>query len=157
MPSVLRQWVVDLSLREQGSLIVAVRGCDLTPKFPLQSPERILVSFLRYLICNPADQREVDSEPGCFMITYEKAIQVLGENCEKFKMSCFGHYPEHWVTHIFQAYEILGYQYPCEDIRKYCEKIYLKYVYGLHLNPETKEQMLIRLTEDRVALGNIVS
>jgi hypothetical protein len=38
--SVLQDWVTELPLREQGTLLTSVRGCDLTPKYPLDSQER---------------------------------------------------------------------------------------------------------------------
>lgn len=37
MRSVLRDWVMELPLREQGTLLTCIRGCDLTPKLPLHS------------------------------------------------------------------------------------------------------------------------
>ena len=48
MKSVLQNWVMALPLREQGTLLTAVRGCDLTPKFPLDSLERRLVGSIRF-------------------------------------------------------------------------------------------------------------
>lgn len=57
--SVLQDWVMELPLREQGTLLTIVRGCDLTPKLPLDSIERRLVGALRFAIMIPADPREV--------------------------------------------------------------------------------------------------
>jgi hypothetical protein len=42
--SVLQDWVCNLPLRMQGTLLTAIRGCDLTPKLPLDSTERNLAN-----------------------------------------------------------------------------------------------------------------
>jgi hypothetical protein len=62
MQSVLQDWVMHLPLREQGALVVGTRGCDEAPKLPLDSIERQLTAFLRYLVLVPADIREVGIE-----------------------------------------------------------------------------------------------
>jgi hypothetical protein len=56
MRSVLQDWVMELQLREQGTLLTGIRGCDLTPKIPLDSTERQLVGFLRFLVMVPHDE-----------------------------------------------------------------------------------------------------
>jgi len=43
------------------------------------------------------------------------------------------------------------------DIAMQAINVYNRLVRNLHLNPETKEQMIKRLSEDRIANGNIVS
>jgi hypothetical protein len=47
-------------LRAQGTLLTGARGCDLTPKLPLDSTERQLAGFLRYCCFVPADPREIE-------------------------------------------------------------------------------------------------
>jgi hypothetical protein len=89
MTSVLQPWVADLPLRAQGTLLTCVRGCDLTPKYPLDSTARQLVGALRHAFLVPADPREVDSEPGCFLISKPPM---------DFKASELGHYPWHWLS-----------------------------------------------------------
>jgi hypothetical protein len=79
--SVLQDWVTELPLREQGTLLTSVRGCDLTPKYPLDSQERRVVGFIRYAFMVPADVREVDAEPGAFFVSSVGA----------FRASAFGH------------------------------------------------------------------
>jgi hypothetical protein len=145
---VLQDWVMELPLRAQGTLLTGIRGCDLTPKFPLDSVERRLVSALRYVVLNPADPREVDSEPGCFFSS--KVPRDL-------RGSTVGHYPQHWVSHIMHCAEVVGYCHPDENVRLEWEAVYLTFVEAWHLKPETKEQMIERLTEDRILSGKVVS
>jgi hypothetical protein len=159
MTSVLQPWVMELPLRAQGTLLTAVRGCDLAPKHPLErdpedrgcstgedSPERQLAAFVRYCVLVPADPRETD-HPGAW----------IQSKPPKFKQSQLGHYPLHYVSHLMHAYEIISYLYPQEDIAIEASRVYKRLVEGLHLNPETLEQMLERLNEDRIAKGMVVS
>lgn len=147
MLSVLRPWVMALPLREQGTLIVALRGCDSAPKFPLDSPERRMTAALRWAVCIPADEREVDSEPGCFMLSTPPMDA---------KLSMFEHYPQHWVGHVIHACEVLGYRHPEDEQGSDWLALYRRFVYSLHMRAESKEDMIARLSEDRVAKGTVV-
>jgi hypothetical protein len=139
---------MELPLREQGTLLTVVRGCDLTPKLPLDSNARRLVSCLRYTFLNPADEREVDSEPGTFM------SRKLPPS---FKTSEFGHLPWHWLSHVMHAVEVIGYRHPDHTIRTTYHALYNRMAHSFHLNPESFEQFAARMSEDRIATGEIVS
>lgn len=147
MISVLRDWVQQLPLREQGTLIVALRGCDLAPKYPLDSPERRLTAALRYAVCIPADEREVDSELGCFMISQPPL---------DFKLSMVEQYPLHWVIHIVHACETLAYRHPDAVQASLWNVLYQRAVHSLHMVIEPKEQFIARLSENRIAKGTVV-
>lgn len=145
--SVLQDWVMDLPLREQGTLLTGIRGCDEVPKMPLDSIERQLVGFLRFCVCNPADPREVDI-PGAF---FQSKIT------REWKASELGHYPQHWYSHVMHCFEVIGYRYPKRDVAQQALQIYFRLVWSLHLHPESKEEMIHRLSEDRIASGEVVS
>lgn len=158
--SVLQEWVMDLPLREQGTLLTGVRSCDVSPKVPLcinekhgcstgeASADRQLVAYLRWLIMVPADEREVDYMPGAFMQSEPPA---------DWKPSQFGHYPLHWFSHVMHGFQIVGVRHPEPEIRHKAEQIYLRMVHSLHLNIESDEEMIFRLGEDRIASGTVVS
>lgn len=148
MTSVLQDWVMRLPLREQGALVVGMRGCDDAPKYPLNSTERELTSYLRWCVLVPADMREV-GVPGAF---FKPTPPHDG-----WKQSDLGHYPLHWFTHMMHAFEIVGYRHPNRDIAYHAQVIYRKLVYGLHLVPENRETMIERLSEDRIANNSVVS
>ena len=150
MKSVLQNWVMELPLREQGTLLTAVRGCDLTPKFPLDSLERRLVGSIRFAFLNPADPREVDREPGCFFISEPP-------DPAKEKFSALGHYPLHWLSHVMHAMEIIGYRHPNQSLRYRFHDLYRAMVHSLHLNIEQCSEMISRLSEDRIEKGTVVS
>ena len=146
MKSVLQDWVMGLPLREQGTLLTCVRGCDLAPKLPYDAPERQIVGWLRWVILNPADPREVGIEGAFFQNQFPS-----------FKWSEFGHYPLHWVSHVAHSLEVVGNRHPDKDIAKLAMGSYLSFVHSLHVNPELKEHMIARLSIDRIATGTVVS
>lgn len=153
MSSVLQQWVMELPLREQGTLLTCVRGCDLEPKSWTSrgvsySQGRRLTAFIRWSFMVPADPREVDSQEGAFMMSTPPS---------PFKPSEFGHLPEHWYAHALHALEIIGYRHPSELVRNQGYEMYVAMVHNLHLQPETKEQMIERLSEDRFKTNTVVS
>ena len=153
MKSVLQDWVMELPLREQGTLLTAVRGCDEESKQwsrtgVAYSPGRRLTAFIRWCFMNPADVREVDFEEGAFF---------RSEPPSPFKPSEFGHLPLHWYTHAMHALEIIGYRHPDMMVQGTAAALYGMMVHGLHLNVETRDQMIERLSEDRIIRGTVVS
>lgn len=143
---IVQDWVLKLPGRAQGTLVVATRGCDLMPKHPLDSPGRTITAQLRGVILNHVDPREIDSEPGCFMQSTPP----------KLKLSALEHFPLHWVSHVMHAAEVIGHMHPDPAIAFPWMELYKGFCHSLHVNPETKEQMLTRLCEDRIQKGNIV-
>lgn len=159
MKSVLQDWVMELPLREQGTLLTGIRGCDLAPKNPISNVERYgcstgedtaergLTAFLRWCVMNPADVREVDI-PGAFFQSKPPC---------NWKPSQFGHFPQHWYSHLMHCFEVVGYRHPDEDTATHAQEIYLRMVKNMHLNPESRDGMIERLSEDRIAAGSVVS
>lgn len=152
MSSVLQEWVMALPLREQGTLLTAVRGCDDEPKAWTatgfsDSPGRRITAFIRWCFLNPADPREVDI-PGAF---FQSSPPM------PFKPSEFGHLPEHWYAHVMHALEVIGYRHPGETTAEIARALYRAMVRNLHLEVESKERMIERLSEDRIASGTVVS
>lgn len=153
MRSVLQDWVMELPLRAQGTLLTCIRGCDLASKpmhpeanFPI---ERRLTAYLRWCIAVPADPREVDV-PGAFFCSKLPPSR-------EWKPSLMEHYPLHWYSHVMHSFEVVGYLHPYIQIKDDAFAVYLRLARALHLYPEDKETMMRRLTEDRVEAGTIVS
>ncbi|MEK7155127.1 MAG: hypothetical protein AAB697_03295 [Patescibacteria group bacterium] len=147
--SVVQDWISKLPLREQGTLLTSIRGCDLVPKQPYDSLARQLTAYLRFLVLNPADEREIGIK-GAF---FQREVP----NLSKYKTSELEHLPMHWYSHLMHAFEVCGYRHPRSDYRKSTYNIYFVMCHGLHLSVETKERMITRLSEDRIAKGNVVS
>lgn len=153
MKSVLQDWVMKLPLREQGTLLTCVRGCDNEPKIwtstgVAYSPGRRLTAFIRWCFMVPADIREVDSQEGAFM---------MSQPPNPFKASEFGHLPQHWYSHAMHALEIIGHRHPDSTVSGKALVLYLKMVKNMHLNPETIDEMESRLSEDRIKSNTVVS
>jgi hypothetical protein len=153
MQSVLQDWVMELPLRVQGTLLTCTRGCDDEPKTWTKtgvaySPGRRLTAFIRWCFMVPADPREVDSQEGAFMMSSPP---------DPFKPSEFGHLPQHWYSHAMHALEVIGYCHPDATVRYQAFIMYEKMVHNMHLNVERAVQMHKRLTEDRFINNTIVS
>lgn len=153
MNSVLQDWVMELPLRAQGTLLTSVRGCDDEPKTWTRqsvaySPGRRLTAFIRFCFMIPADPREVDYEEGSF-------FQSQPPN--PFKPSEFGHLPQHWYSHVMHSLEIIAYRHPNPVLQTRAYDLYIAMVSNLHLNIENETQMIIRLTEDRIKHNTVVS
>lgn len=153
MQSVLQDWVMELPLRFQGTLLTAVRGCDDEPKQWIStgvafSQGRRLVAYIRWAFMNPADPREVNREEGAFF---------MSEPPSPFKPSEFGHLPQHWYSHVMHALEVIAYHHPRLYVRNEAFGLYSGLAHNMHLNIETKEQQYARLTEDRIEKGTVVS
>lgn len=153
MKSVLQDWVMKLPLRFQGTLLTAVRGCDDEPKSWTKtgvafSQGRRLTSYIRWCFMNPADPREIDAEEGAFF---------MSKPPQPFKPSQFGHLPQHWYAHAMHALEVIAYHHPKSHTRGWAFSLYESMAHNFHLNIETKEEQWSRLTEDRIAKGEVVS
>lgn len=153
MNSVLQDWVMELPLRFQGTLLTAVRGCDDEPKSWTStgvafSQGRRITAFIRWCFMNPADPREVDVEEGAFFMSTPP---------KPFKPSQFGHLPQHWYAHVMHGLEVIAYHHPSALTKDRALYLYGAMVHNMHLNIETEEQQWMRLTEDRIAKGTVVS
>ncbi len=153
MNSVLQDWVMELPLREQGTLLTAVRGCDDEAKVwtstgVAYSPGRRLTAFIRWCFMIPADIREVDSQEGSFMMSTPP---------KNFKPSEFGHLPQHWYSHAMHSLEVISYRHPDGHVAEKASNLYHLMVHNMHLNPENIIQFEKRLSEDRIKTGTVVS
>lgn len=151
--SVLQPWVMELPLREQGTLLTCVRGCDNEPKQwtstgVAYSPGRRLTAFIRWCFMVPADEREVDSQEGAFM---------MSDPPSPFKASEFGHLPQHWYSHAMHSLEVIAYRHPDTITANKAYRLYCSMVENMHLNIESVEDFERRLSEDRIANKTVVS
>lgn len=144
MPSVLQDWVENLGLREQGTLLGGMRGCDIEPK---ESRIKEYTRYMRYCCLVPFDPREVDT-PGAYINKYVP---------EGIKFSWFDDMPTHFTMHFLQAAQVLGFRHPNDDIGRYWFDVYCLLVKGAHLRIESIPWFEMRMNEDRIAKGNVVS
>lgn len=134
MPSVLQPWVEQLGLRHQGVLMACVRGCDSVPK---EDATKTLARCLRSVLLN-----SFDPKPTSF-------IEHVDDNELQQRMAAVlknhDHYPIHYIMHLMHGSEIIGYKHTNPWVRDCWHWFYEKLAQCFHLNPETEQQMDIRL------------
>lgn len=137
MTSILKPWVTELGLRHQGALVSMIRGCDSIPK---EDPAKALIRNLRAVLLEP----HCGDPAKCASFIEVVPPSVLLGRMQTF-LGSFDHYPVHFLLHLLQAVEIIGYKHRkghqwASFYRTLCKK--------MHVNPETEEQLDHRLHAD---------
>jgi hypothetical protein len=136
--SVLQDWVMDLPLMQQATLISGVRGPDGVSKNGLHKE---ICRYLRYLTLNPAHDDHLTNPTDKFM---SPILGSIGAVMADF-VNDHDEYPMHWLLHIVHAFEILGYKHPIAEDRARCWRFYSLMADCFHLNTETERAMNHRL------------
>jgi hypothetical protein len=142
MPSILYPWITDLSLRYQGTLMAAIRGCDGRAK---NDVSKALNRAMRFLCLVPFDARELSYEG---FMTYDMA--GWRADVSAFD-SAIDEYPVHYVMHMVNAISIVAYEHPDEHIRTEFMWAYQLLAKGFHLHIQTREELKARMEKDRIA------
>ncbi len=137
MPSVLQDWVMELGLRHQGSLLTGIRGCDTAPK---DDSSKMFVRCLRDIILVPFCG---DSKKSVSFIEHVDDLE-LDLRFEAFRKN-LDHYPHHYVMHLIHCIEIIGYKHPNNQTKYRWYTYYVILCKGLHLNFETEYELDKRL------------
>jgi hypothetical protein len=149
MKSVLQDWVMELPLRQQGVLVLALRGPDGVRKEDAAKP---IVRTLRALMMNSGREgtamgRAVRWHDDPFMSTvYINSDIAWSATAEAF-FDQWDAYNVHFLQHLVHAFAIVGMHHPFEDYRARCWKLYEFAVNKLHMYPETPEQITFRLRD----------
>lgn len=143
MPSVLNDWVQDLTYMQQSVLISAVRNSDGTPKFHKQKP---LIRWYRRCVLKSAFdgvQLWSPTSPGGGSFTgpthdIEEALDHFIDSRDEMSL--------HYYCHSMHAFQILGYKFP-EEIyaRPFWYRAYERMAHAMHLWPESEADMDKRL------------
>lgn len=145
--SILQDWVTELDIRYQGTLLAAMRGCD---GFPKEDATKTVARAIRNKCLNPADARELAYKNGFMSYTDGELTEAIN----KLRKS-FDQYPCHFILHMMHALEVIGYRHPSSETRfEFCNAYYVM-VKAMHLNVETYGQLHERMVEDRIKTGNI--
>jgi hypothetical protein len=136
MAGVLQDWVSELPLMQQSTLITALRGVDGVGK---ENPSKKLTRALRSIVCVDA---QPDTEHSFMNISNLISTKDLKDFLEDIDP-----YPIHFVLHLLFAIEIVGYKHPDRKVRGFYLAAYERIVYALHLNPETEDQLNQRLNK----------
>lgn len=150
MASILQDWVTELGLRHQGTLLTVIRGCDTAPK---DDPSKLFARYLRYVLLNAHCG---DARKAATFIEYVDAPEAY-RRFRAFAKNC-DHYPHHYVMHLVHSIEIIGYKHPVPAVREMFRDWYVLLCIGLHMTAETEDELDERLnaSEDVFAANNRV-
>lgn len=131
--SVVKEWISNLSLKQQTVLLSALRGCDTVDKHDVS---KLFIRKLRSVILNNACPNEGD-----FMqdTVTDEVIYNFTKSLDK--------YPFHFLMHFIHAVEIIGYKHPDENTKLWWNNLYKTIVNSFHMNIETEEQCDYRLRD----------
>jgi hypothetical protein len=145
--SIIQDWVAELGLRHQGVLMTVIRGCDTAPK---DDPSKLLTRCVRAEILNA----HCGDAQKCATFIQRVSDGELRIRFEAYRKN-LDHYPHHFVMHMVHAIEIIGYCHPDLNTRLTWSSYYLMLCRGLHVNPESKEQLDARLNASEEVFANL--
>lgn len=145
MPSVLNDWVHDLSYMQQSVLLAMIRNADGIAK---HHPQKELIKWFRRCILKSAFdgcQLHNPGEPGGGSFTgpvysIEAALDSFIWARDEMTL--------HYFAHAMHAFEIMGYKYPDPLYRDFWHRAYTRCVDAMHMMPETEAQMDRRLCDN---------
>lgn len=155
MPVVTQDWTHELSMMQQTVLLTAIRGPDGLPKY---GSIKMLLRWFRRCVVLSAMEGVVLSDPcslngGSFT---GPSLDTAVDEWESPMMEVVSSYlqsvdaiPHHFYLHFMHAVEILGFKHPTPRIRVFWNRVYLRLVRDMHLNPETESQLDERLGDSR--------
>lgn len=142
---------MDISLRQQGVLILALRGPDGAAK---EDQAKSIVRALRALVM-VSGREGVPMKMGVvwrddpFMQTtavgadddmpWEAVVNRFYASVDQYNI--------HFLQHLWHAFAVVGINYPDATIRKRCWWFYLRGVRALHMKPESAEEIIWRLRD----------
>lgn len=150
--NVLQTWIgLHCTFRQQGVIILALRGPDGVPKEDAAKP--IIRSF-RGVVMNSGRHRgpmplgmKMEGDP--FMRTDLIVDRVLWEEVCKAFYDSIDQYNIHFIQHLLHATAVIGFKHPLQVVRNGFSAFYYTGVDALHMNPETMEQVDRRLRDGR--------
>lgn len=151
MPSVVQDWIANLPLRQQGVLLLALRGPDGTRKEGAAKP---ILRSLRACTMN-SGRHGVPMEHGetfdgdAFMRMDLICDDDLWTAASKAFYDSIDEYNIHFFQHLIHACAVLGFNYPHASIARRWLDFYHHGVEKLHMIPETREQFTYRLRDGR--------
>ena len=156
MPSVLQEWVMNLSMMQQTVLLTALRGPDGLPKYG--AAKLMLRWFRRCILLSAIDGRVLDNPVDVNGGSFTGPSTIESRDGEwqsgmslpaaKYLQELDG-IPHHFHTHFMHAIDILVDSHPDTAIREWWHGIYVRFVNDLHLHPETMEELDERLGDSR--------
>lgn len=137
MKSVLQDWVMNIGLRQQGTLLSGLRGCDTVPKHHVT---KVLVRGIRADCLNSWCGDATKAVSYIRFLSHEALIDMLPA-----VLDAQDELPSHYVSHLIHAIEVLAFCHPDLNRRSIWNQYYLRLCKRWHMRPETPEEMAQRL------------
>jgi hypothetical protein len=145
MKSVLQDWVMNMGLRHQGTLLSGIRGCDTVAK---NHPTKIIIRGLR------ADCLNAHNGDPTKALTFIKPMPP-----EEFHdylptvLDSLDELPSHYLSHFMHSVQIVAFYHEDMNRRSLWNMLYLRICKRLHLHPETPADVDRRLNAPEVSFA----
>lgn len=146
---VLQDWVGGISRRQQGVLILALRGPD---GFRKEHDCKDVIRTMRACVMNsgregrPMELGQVYATDKFMRMDLIATPATWNPTKRKF-LDAIDEYNTHFNMHFLHAAAVLGFNHPLDDVRKRWLDFYREGCDVLHVNPEPEEQMRHRLRD----------
>lgn len=134
--SVLKDWVTELPLMMQGTLLTSIRGNDTAPTPGIKKVGRWYRDLLLHNGNPENDFMEFQGLP---------RVEDIHDELEYSSV--------HYLLHLLHGLEIVGYKHPDPETSDIALDYYLRIVHWLHLSPETEQELDERLSGEPGTTG----
>jgi hypothetical protein len=151
MTSVIQDWVSTIPLRQQGVIILALRGPDGTRK---EHPAKAVIRSLRGCVMNSGREgrpmaRGETFEGDSFMRMDLICDDTLWESTMYGFFSEIDSYNLHFYQHLLHAAAAVGINHPDQQVRINWWEFYRRGCKKLHMECETPSEFIHRLRNGR--------
>lgn len=154
---VTQAWTHAIPMMQQTVILTAIRGPDGLPKY---NAVKLLLRWYRRCVLLSAMDGKVLADPCSvnggsftgpsldieFIDRWEKGMEAIVDDY----IRQLDGIPHHFHMHLMHAAEILGYKHPDDRVAHWwMNRVYLRFVNDMHLQPETHAQLDERLGDNR--------
>jgi hypothetical protein len=160
MPSVLKDWVMQLTLAEQGTLLTVVRGPDNIRK---DHPTKMFIRAFRRCMLNGAKPPDATMfmTPKGYLTQSEVARLAIPNLVDdgtmtdpanfdilvKFWEANVDDVPHHWLMHFVHCCQIAGHYHPDLAVRGFWWDVYHAITDTFHMTTEMQDKFRHRLRD----------
>jgi hypothetical protein len=137
MKSVLQDWVMNIGLRQQGTLLSGLRGCDTVPRHHIS---KLIGRALRADCLNSFCGDAKKAVSYIQFLEHSTLVDMLPHILDSQD-----ELPSHYVSHLIHAIQILAFYHPDPDRNSIWNQYYLRLCKRWHMHPETIEDLEKRL------------
>ena len=133
-PTVLQDWLLELSMREQTCVLTLLRGPDVAVTLGIKG----YVRWIRAKVLKNAAPKEKFMRK-----TKLKSVQKIGEEDQ----AALDMLTVHFFAHLVNGFQIVGYLHQEGQVRAQALAVYYELCDYLHMQPESVNHMRERLKD----------